>query len=84
MNIKLVRTCICCPEQYDAEDEEGKTVGYLRLRYGNFTVQCPDVGGTLVYQASPKGDGIFEEDEQEFYLSQALSAINKYYTNIAG
>ncbi|MFI3217620.1 MAG: hypothetical protein QX189_00645 [Methylococcales bacterium] len=84
MNIKLIRTCFACPEQYDAEDEEGKTVGYLRLRHGNFTVQCPDVGGTLVYQASPKGDGIFEEDEQEFYLNEALSAINKYYTNIAG
>lgn len=75
--IKLVRTCEACPEQYDAFNGDIK-VGYLRLRHGGFTVQCPDVGGEYVYDASPNGDGIFEDDERDYYLRHAVDAIQRH------
>lgn len=75
MTIELRKTCSACPEQYDAYDENGTQVGYLRLRHGMFRVDCPDVGGETVFRASPNGDGIFEEAEREFYLTEAKTAI---------
>ena len=79
--IKLVKTCDACPEQYDAFDENGKQVGYLRLRHGYFRVDCPDVGGETVYSAEPEGDGIFMDWERESYLLAAKEAIAAYHNN---
>lgn len=79
MQITLEQTCGACPEQYDATDETGRQVGYLRLRHGTFRVECPDVGGTQVYHANPMGDGIFRDDERSFYLTEAKLAIEKFY-----
>jgi hypothetical protein len=76
--IKLVLTCGACPEQYDAFDETGRMVGYLRLRHGSFRVDCPDSGGTTVYMAQPDGDGIFTDDERDYYLRHAVAAILKW------
>ena len=76
--ITLKRTCYACPEQYDALDEAGNVVGYLRLRHGHFTVDFPDASGTEVYSASPKGDGIFEHDERQGYLDAAVAAIRQH------
>ncbi len=75
--ITLDMTCEGCPEQYDAYDSKGNIVGYLRLRHGSFTVNCPDVGGTLVYSAYPDGDGSFEDYERQKYLTEAKKAIAK-------
>ena len=75
--IELVQTCTACPEQYDAK-LNGEQVGYLRLRHGGFTVECPDCGGDLVYEASPLGDGSFQDDERGAYLSSAVAAILKW------
>lgn len=72
--IILVETCGGCPEQYDAF-LDGKQVGYLRLRHGQFRVDFPDCGGKTIYSASPNGDGIFDDDEREFYLNKAKDAI---------
>lgn len=69
--IELVMTCGACPEQYDAF-YNGSEVGYLRLRHGSFSVYCE---GEEVYSAQPKGDGIFEPDERDYYLNQARIAI---------
>lgn len=74
-NITLFNTCSACPEQYDAKDQNGEKVGYLRLRHGEFTVAVPDVGGEIVYSASPCGDGMFDDDEREKYLIAAVEAI---------
>lgn len=71
----LEQTCGACPEQYDMLDKSGNTVGYFRLRNGNFTVECPDCGGKLVFKASPQGDGVFEYDEREYYLTMGYLAI---------
>ena len=73
-DIRLVETCGACPEQYDAFVGD-REVGYLRLRHGRFTVQCPDVGGEYVYVAHPKGDGVFENEERYGYLNEAKAAI---------
>src|SRR5437879_2641767 len=57
--VRLAQTCFACPGQYDAFIGEEKA-GYLRLRHGHFSVDCPDVFGETVYEASPNGDGIFD------------------------
>jgi hypothetical protein len=75
--IELILTCGACPEQYDAKID-GRQVGYLRLRYGFFRVDCPDCGGETVYEAKPIGDGSFEPNEREFYLSAAIGAIKDW------
>lgn len=68
-----------CPEQYDAFNEDGNLVGYLRLRHGKFTVECPDVGGELVLFGSPIGDGVFDDDERTEWLNKAIAAIHQYW-----
>jgi hypothetical protein len=75
--VRLLRTCFACPEQYDAFIGEEK-VGYLRLRHGHFRVECPDAWGKRVYEASPEGDGIFD-DERPRYLAAARSAIEQWW-----
>lgn len=77
MKIQLKQTCGACPEQYDAFDEKGKQVGYLRLRFGSFTVEYPDSSGELIYSASPKGDGMFNYGERTKYLNNAVRAIKE-------
>jgi len=76
---RLKMTCGACPEQYDVYDKEDNLIAYLRLRHGYFYAACPHVGGVVVYEASPRGDGVFESYEREHYLSTALEAIKKYY-----
>lgn len=75
MTLKLIKTCWGCPEQYEVYTPEGKQVGYLRLRHGYFRVDYPDCGGEVIYEAEPKGDGIFEDEERGFYLGEAVRAI---------
>ena len=74
LGCELVQTCGACPEQYDVFLHDNQ-IGYLRLRHGSFTADYPDAGGSLVYSASPNGDGIFEDAEREFYITQAVMAI---------
>ena len=78
--IILVQTCAMCPEQYDAKDKDGNTLGYLRLRWGEFTVECPYVDGDMVYCATPRGDGSFFDGEREMYLGLAKRAIAEWWT----
>lgn len=73
--IRLVKTCSGCPEQYDAF-LSGEQVGYLRLRYGCFTVQYPDDDGEVVYSACPDGYGYFyDDDERVRHLNAACRSI---------
>jgi len=69
----FVQTCGACPEQYDVY-KRNRRVGYIRLRHGYFCVTDKILGHTL-YDAYPKGDGIFEYDERDFYLNAAADAI---------
>lgn len=81
MGCDLLMTCCACPEQYDVF-LEGTQIGYLRLRHGSFTVSYPDVGGELVYQSYPKGDGVFYNDEREHYLIHAIEALLQYKNSL--
>ena len=80
-NINLTMTCSACPEQYDAF-HNGMLVGYLRLRHGCFFAAVPDAGGARVYEAAPDGDGIFDDEERDYYLKKAREAIAAHYKNI--
>lgn len=74
----LDETCGACPEQYDVY-LNGKIVGYFRLRHGSFTVEVCTTGiweWGNVYEAHPKGDGIFEDDERDYFLIEGLRAID--------
>jgi hypothetical protein len=75
--LKLHLTCCECPEQYDVYDEAGEQVGYLRLRHGSFTAKHKGVNGRLVYEASPLGDGRFEDTERVRFLNAACRAIER-------
>lgn len=70
---KLVKTCGGCPEQYDVY-YNGKEVGYMRLRHGNFRAEYR---GETVYTARPNGDGVFEYDERDKYLQRGCLAIKE-------
>lgn len=74
--LRLVCTCSACPEQYDVFDGDTQ-VGYLRLRHGWFRADVPICGGEMVYDAYPRGDGAFEDDERMHYLTEAVAAIQK-------
>ena len=81
-DIELVETCSASPEQYDAF-YMGKQVGYLRYRFGGFTVECPD----CLALEDPRyerviseevGDGMqgrFDDDVRDKYLLHAKEAI---------
>lgn len=72
-NLKFICTCGACPEQYDVvltKDGKRYQVGYVRLRFGNLRVECPDYGGKEVYY-----QGFDDEDERLVYLQKAADAI---------
>jgi hypothetical protein len=73
--MKLVQTCGACPEQYDVYDEGGNQIGYMRLRYGHFSVSYGGPGGPIVYEATTIGDGIFDPSERDLHLRAGLAAI---------
>ena len=77
----LKMTCGACPEQYDVLDAEGKQSGYIRLRGGNFRVYYPDTGGELVFYHHFENDswkGMFDNEEREFFLTEAVKAIHNH------
>ena len=77
--VRLEMTCGACPEQYDAYIG-GDRVGYLCLRHGYFTVQCPDEVGETVYESETEGyDGLFTLDEREMHLRAAAAAVKAWH-----
>lgn len=83
-NVILVRTCVAFPEQYDAFDSCWNLIGYLRIRYGLFTVETPDVGGTIVYEAmTSSGSGYFNDEERSTFLDRAKVALSDFYNGIS-
>lgn len=76
--LEFTKTCHMCPEQYDVT-LNGKQVAYVRLRGGELTVECPDVGDQLIYEAEPNGDGQFNDDERDHYMAEVSEAIKAHY-----
>ena len=77
--LRLTCTCSGFPEQYDVFDDLGKRLAYLRLRGGHFRVDVPDACGATIYEARPRGNGFFHDDERLHYLRQAVAAIKAHY-----
>ena len=77
--IELKLTCRIWPEQYDAF-KNGVQVGYLRLRHGGFSVDCPDhTGANIFYSEEMEGDGEFlDQDERDRFLRLAVKKINAW------
>jgi len=73
----LCCTCDAEPEQYDVFFA-GEKVGYLRLRHGEFCAEVPESGGLRIYEASPAGDGWFEDKERMLQLTAAIAAIHAH------
>jgi hypothetical protein len=70
----IIQTCSACPEQYDVF-KDGIQVGYLRLRHGRFYASVPNCSDNIVYEACPRGDGCFYDDERIKYLTAAIKSI---------
>jgi len=51
---------------------------YYQLRHGKFTVETPDWGGRIVYEAYPNGDGMFDADERLVLITSALRNYKNY------
>ncbi|MFH3804336.1 hypothetical protein ACWPO4_08415 [Acinetobacter nosocomialis] len=82
--VELIKTCDESPEQYDAFFQ-GKQIGYLRLRHGEFRVDYPDCGDETIYQSQEMlGDGKFEDSEREYFLMKAKKAIVKKFNEMEG
>lgn len=64
-DFRMVETCNLCPEQYQVYLGDRK-VGYIRLRWGHLTVDCPDCGEDEVYQHQfpDQWQGCFDDDAQ--------------------
>lgn len=75
--LELQRTCFACPEQYDVYRGDTQ-VAYFRLRHGRFYAAVPDVGGTVVYESYPEGDGVFCDSERLPELTKACEAVVRY------
>lgn len=82
--LKLVCTCGACPEQYSVFDENGKSVGYLRLRHGWFRADVPHCGGKTVHESHPRGDGMFDADERMAHLEEAVKKIREWMQHELG
>ena len=79
----IEETCSASPEQYECFDKNGHQVAYLRLRWGEFSVCCPEALGTRILVGNPNGQCCFDNDEERVdYLKEAFENIEEYYNNI--
>jgi hypothetical protein len=76
--LRFVLTCDAFPEQYDVFDGDVQ-VGYVRVRHGNFSVSCPDIGdGPYVIDRGVDGYGDFTDEERGHGLTEAAAAIRQW------
>lgn len=82
--MRLIKTCVSCPEQYDVYEGDQK-VAYLRLRWGYFYASMKGPLGKGVYGVEIGGSltGQFESEEQrQYHLNLAMEAIKKELDNV--
>ena len=80
MTLFLLRTYYSCPEQYSVYTDNGSLAGYIRLRWGELTMEYPDVGCELAYSHSfsDKMKGSFDsEEEREHFISEIVDVIKE-------
>lgn len=77
----VTQTCRSDPEQYDAFDIEGYTVGYVRCRYGVLSVECPTTyafTSPFGIEMTTTGWGLIDDSEKDFVYNIISSTIRKY------
>ena len=77
---KLVQTCSACPEQYDVY-LDNQVIGYIRLHRGHFSAQyfyIDDANSTIVYHAYLDYNGRFVDEHRNYYLNQAIAALDRH------
>lgn len=76
---RLVLTCSSFPEQYDVF-VEGEFIGYLHIRWGEFTANIIEGDEShVVYSSSePMGFGDFEDRERVSFLTHGVRALLRY------
>ena len=81
--ITLVKTSAAFPEQYDALDQTGNEVGYIRLRRGYLEVYCPDAGAPQpIYTYTYPFSGLTEfpsEEERQWQLELIKKCIAAWW-----
>ena len=78
------KTCDMCPEQYDVY-KGAKQVGYVRLRWGNLTVDFPDALDKLIYHKkfNEECKGCFNDDNERMtYLKKIAKCIKEELKNV--
>lgn len=80
---KLIQTSIACPQQFSVI-KENKEVAYFRLRHGKFSASIVEDDGrfTKIYETMVLGDGVFEEEEEEIELKNAVEKIDEYLNSM--
>lgn len=78
--VLAVRTCLACPEQYDLR-LGAEMIGYVRLRHGRLSLDCPGVSGTEQTVVEFGDDrGIFGNEEREGWMRR-LTAMAKRWAH---
>lgn len=72
--LTVTLTCDMCPEQYEVQ-LRGISVGYIRVRHGQLTVEFPTVGGRRLINMEVDGDGAFSNEERPYLMRACLGAI---------
>ncbi len=78
-DITFKQTSMACPQVFEVS-LSGKEIGSLRLRHGVFTVIYfgSEKPNNIVFFDRPKGDGILDVDEEQFYLRKAKKSLVDY------
>lgn len=73
-------------EAYEVYDENSLASARLHLSKRWFTVEVisSDLRVIVIYSASPKGIGAFEDDERDYHLRFAVDAIEHWFRSGAG
>ena len=83
MHLKIQKTTSSAPEIFEVFDEDGKNVGYLHTRWGQFTAQYytqEDTSldeGVVVYSASVYGFEHLHNAERDVFINRGLDAIER-------
>lgn len=75
--MKFRLTCESHPEQYNVYLGD-RQVGYVRVRHGHLSVECPECNGQQVLGADIAGDGEFEPWERDYWLRRAAIAVEQF------
>ena len=80
LGLRFHLTSIACPEQYDVFDRDDRQVGYVRLRHGRLTVDCPGchADNVMTVQYGTGDEGWFDDWDRDAMLAAAACMIERH------